>query len=373
MDEIKLLDLTRQYEIIKDEVIPVVLEIMESQRFVNGPVVERFEQNFADFCGAKYAVGCSSGTDALLMSLIALNIGCGDEVITTPFTFFATVEAIIRMGGTPVFVDIDQETFNIDTSQIEDVITDKTKAIIPVHLFGQYSNMGEVSRIAKEYDLKVIEDAAQAVGAEWNGERAGSMGDLGCFSFFPAKNLGAFGDGGMVTTDDEELYQKMLRTRQHGIDMKNPYHYDHIGGNFRLDALQAGILNIKLRYIEWWSRQRNENAQVYNSRLDKYLNSMTEGPLPPHKAPESYHVYNQYVIKSSRRDTLKRRLNMNNIGCNVYYPYPIHTQACISALGYKQGDFPVTEKACKEVLALPIYPELTNEELNRVVDVLENR
>ena len=373
MDEIKLLDLTRQYEIIKDEVIPVVLEIMESQRFVNGPVVERFEKNFAKFCGTNFAVGCSSGTDALIMSLVALGIGCGDEVITTPFTFFATVEAIIRMGGTPVFVDIDEKTFNINTSDIESVITDKTKAIIPVHLFGQCSNMDDINRIAKKYNLKVIEDAAQAVGAQWKDKRAGSMGDLGCFSFFPAKNLGAYGDGGMVTTNDEELYQKMLRTRQHGIDMKNPYHYDHIGGNFRLDALQAGILNVKLRYIEWWSRQRNENADLYNERLAKYQNSLADGPLAPYKSSEAYHVYNQYVIRTPKRDNLKRRLNMKNIGCNIYYPYPIHTQNCIAALGYAEGDFPNTERACKEVLALPIYPELTNKEINIVVDVLEGR
>ena len=373
MDEIKLLDLTRQYSIIKDEVVPVVLEILESQRFVNGPVVEKFEQNFADFCGTKYAVGCSSGTDALLMSLIALNIGCGDEVITTPFTFFATAEAVIRLGGTPVFVDIDEKTFNIDTSKIEAAITEKTKAIIPVHLFGQCSNMTEINRIAKKYNLKVMEDAAQAVAAEWETSRAGSMGDVGCFSFFPAKNLGAYGDGGMVTTNDEELYHKMLRTRQHGIDMKNPYHYDHIGGNFRLDALQAGILNIKLRYIEWWSRQRSDNADIYNSRLNKYNDSIIEGPTPPYKSPETYHVYNQYVIRSSKRDNLKQKLTMNKIGCNIYYPYPIHTQGCIAALGYKMGDFPNTEKACKEVLALPIYPELTEHELNRVIDVMENK
>jgi dTDP-4-amino-4,6-dideoxygalactose transaminase len=346
---------------------------MESQRFVNGPVLDKFEQQYAEFCGTKYAVGCSSGTDALIMSLIALNIGCGDEVITTPFTFFATAEAVIRMGGTPVFVDIDEKTFNIDTTKIEAAITEKTKAIIPVHLFGQCSNMTEINRIAKKYNLKVIEDAAQAVAAEWDGQRAGSMGDLGCFSFFPAKNLGAYGDGGMVTTNDQELYEKMLRTRQHGIDMKNPYHYDHIGGNFRLDALQAGILSVKLRYIEWWSRQRNENAQVYNSRLNKNLSGLYEGALPPYRSPEAYHVYNQYVVRSSKRDTLKRKLGIAKIGCNIYYPYPIHTQDCIAALGYKEGDFPVTEKACKEVLALPIYPELRDEEIYRVVNVLEGR
>ncbi len=371
MDEIKLLDLTRQHEIIKHEIKPVVESIIDSQRFVNGPVVQQFEENFANFCGTKFAVGCSSGTDALIMSLIALQIGCGDEVITTPFTFFATAEAIIRMGGTPVFVDIDEKTFNIDTSKIEEAITEKTKAIIPVHLFGQCSNMDEINRIAKKYNLKVIEDAAQAVAAEWKGKRAGSMGYTGCFSFFPAKNLGAYGDGGMVTTNSEELYQKMLRTRQHGIDMKNPYHYEHIGGNFRLDALQAGVLDVKLRYIEWWSRQRNENAQEYNSRLNKNLAPLAEGPTPPFVSSEGYHVFNQYVIRSSKRDNIRKRLNDSKIGCNVYYPYPIHTQGCISHFGYSEGDFPVTEKACKEVLALPIYPELTNEEIHRVVDVME--
>jgi len=369
MDEIKLLDLTRQYEIIKDEVVSVVMEIMESQRFVNGPIVQKFEENFAEFCGTKYAVGCSSGTDALLMSLIAMNIGCGDEVITVPFTFFATVESIIRVGGTPVFVDIDEETFNIDTSQIEDAITEKTKAIIPVHLFGQCSNMDEINRIAKKYDLKVIEDAAQAVGAEWKKQRAGSMGDVGCFSFFPAKNLGAFGDGGMVTTDDEELYRKMLCTRQHGIDMKKPYHYDHIGGNFRLDTLQAGVLHVKLRYIEWWARQRNENAQIYNSAFGTSFDFVKT----PVVSPDCYHVYNQYVIRSIKRETIKRKLDMANIGNNIYYPYPIHTQDCISSLGYKMGDFPVTEKACKEVLALPIYPELTNDEIYKVANVIMNK
>jgi dTDP-4-amino-4,6-dideoxygalactose transaminase len=373
MDEIKLLDLTRQYEIIKDEVVPVVMDIIESQSFVNGPVVDNFENAFAEFCGTKYAVGCSSGTDALLMSLIAMNIGCGDEVITVPFTFFATVEGIIRLGGTPVFVDIDEKTFNIDTTQIENAITEKTKAIIPVHLFGQCANMDEINRIAKKYNLKVIEDCAQAVGAEWNKQRAGSMGDAGCFSFFPAKNLGAFGDGGMVTTNDEELYHKMIRTRQHGIDMKNPYHYDHIGGNFRLDALQAGVLHVKLRYIESWARQRNNNAQIYNSCFQNKNNIFIDDLVVPHILPECYHVFNQYVIRSRKRDTLKRKLDIANIGCNIYYPYPIHTQECISAFGYKKGDFPITEKTCKEVLALPIYPELMNDEIHRVVDVIQGR
>ena len=373
MDEIKFLDLTRQYEIIKSEIVPAVLDVMESQKFVSGPIVQKFEERFAEFCGTKYAVGCSSGTDALIMSLMALNIGPGTEVITTPFTFFATVESIIRVGATPVFVDINEKTFNIDTSKIELVITDKTKAIIPVHLFGQCSDMTEINRIAQKHDLKVIEDAAQAVAAEWKQHRAGSMGDLGCFSFFPAKNLGAYGDGGIVTTNNEELYQKMLKTRQHGIDMKNPYNSEHIGGNFRLDATQAAVLNIKLRYIEWWTRQRNENAQKYNFRLNKYLSPLADGPVPPHINPDGYHVFNQYVIRSKKRDTIKRKLSMANIGHNIYYPYPIHTQDCIQGLGYKKGDFPICEKACDEVLALPIYPELTDTEIYRVVDVMEGR
>ena len=374
MDEIKLLDLTRQYETIKDEVVPVVLEIMESQSFVSGPVVENFENRFAEFCGTKFAVGCSSGTDALIMALTALNIGCEDEVITTPFTFFATVESIVRVGAKPVFVDVDYETFNIDTSKIEEAITEKTKAIIPVHLFGQCVNMDEINRIAKQHDLKIIEDAAQAVGAEWKKQRAGSMGDLGCFSFFPAKNLGAYGDGGMVTTDNQELYEKMTKTRQHGIDMKNPYNSEHIGGNFRLDALQAGILNVKLKYIESWSQQRLENANKYNSRFNKYrLNQDYDGPIPPHISPEGSHVFNQYVIKSHKRDIFKRKLDAAGIGHNIYYPYPIHTQDCMRPLGYKEGDFPICEKLCKQVLALPVYPELTDNEISRVADILEEK
>ena len=362
---VKLLDLTRQYEYLKDEILPVVEDIFETQRFVNGPVVQEFERNFAEYCGTKFAVGCSSGTDALIMSLIALDIGPGDEVITVPFTFFATVEAIIRRGATPVFVDICEKTFNIDVSRVEDAITDKTKAIIPVHLFGQCANMDAILDIANRYDLDIIEDAAQAVGATWNSRRAGSMGTLGCFSFFPAKNLGGFGDGGMVTTNDEALYSKMLRTRQHGIDMSNPYHYDHIGGNFRLDALQAGILNVKLKYIDEWSERRANNASYYNEHFNEFSDIVT-----PHNLAECRHVYNQYVIRVKDRDSVRQLLTERGIGCAVYYPYPIHTQPCVSNLGYAQGDFPVTEKVCKEVLALPIYPDLKQEELSYITKEL---
>ena len=361
---VPLLDLTRQYCQIKDEVKPVVDSIMESQRFVNGPIVREFEQNFAKFCGTNFAIGCSSGTDALLMSLTALDIGCEHEVITVPFTFFATVEVIIRRGASPVFVDIDKDCFTMNVEQIEAAITKKTKAIIPVHLFGQCANMDEIKKIAKKYNLLVIEDSAQAVGSTWEQSRAGSMGDVGCFSFFPSKNLGAFGDGGMVTTNSEALYEKMLRTRQHGIDMKNPYYYDHLGGNFRLDALQAGVLNVKLKYIEEWQAKRRKNAEYYNQHINN------NNIIKPFSDSRSYHVYNQYVIRTENRDELKKQLISNNIGCSIYYPYPIHLQPCISMLNYHLGDFPVTEKACEQVLALPIFPELTIAELDMVIEVI---
>jgi dTDP-4-amino-4,6-dideoxygalactose transaminase len=293
------------------------------------------------------------------MSLIALGVTCGDEVITTPFTFFATVESIIRVGATPVFVDIDENTFNMNTKHLEDVVTEKTKAIMPVHLFGQCCNMDDILEFAKKYDLFIIEDSAQAIGAKWNGVLAGSIGTVGCFSFFPSKNLGGFGDGGIVTTNDEELYNKMLRTRQHGIDTKNPYHCEHIGGNFRLDALQAGILNVKLKHIDEWQEARRVNAKYYNERLN--------GIVTPMESKEAYHVYNQYTIRSDRRDELRKELKESGIGCNVYYPYPIHLQKCISWLKYAEGDLPVCEAMCDEVLALPIFPELTRQEQEYVI------
>jgi len=245
-------------------------------------LVEQFEKNFANFCGTKFAVGCSSGTDALLMSLMCLEIGPGDEVITTPFTFISTVETIIRVGATPVFVDIDEQTCNMDTSALDQVVTENTKAIIPVHIFGQCSNMAEVSSVAKKHNLYVIEDSAQAIGSKWGGKLAGSWGAVGCFSFFPSKNLGAFGDGGIVTTNDEKIYEKMKRMRQHGIDSQNPYFYEHIGGNFRLDALQAGVLDIKLRHLEDWQNKRRENASFYNKNL--------KGCILPQEHDKAFHA-----------------------------------------------------------------------------------
>ena len=360
--EVKLLDLTRQYKTIKKEISPVVNLIIESQQFINGSVVSRFERNFADYCGAKYAVGVSSGTDALLISLMSLGVGPGDEVITTPFTFFATVEVIIRVGATPVFVDIEKDTFNINTDLIESAITDKTKAIIPVHLFGQCANMTKINELAEKYDILVIEDAAQAVGSDWKGQKAGSMGTTGCFSFFPSKNLGGFGDGGMVTTNDEELYEKLIRNRQHGISSVKKYQYESIGGNFRLDALQAGILDIKLKYIEKWTKMRQKNALFYEKNL--------KNVVKPVKLDESGHVYNQYTIKSKNRDLLLKNLQKQQIGCAIYYPNPIHLLKHLKHYGYKKGNLPVCEKTCNEVLSIPIYPELTKKELKRVVEAI---
>lgn len=361
--EIKLLDLQRQYKKIKHKIEPLVKSVMESQVFINGPLVKEFEEKFAQFCGAKYAVGCSSGTDALLMSLMAYGLGPGDEIITTPFTFFATVEVILRVGATPVFVDIDEKTFNIDTSKVEACVTEKTKAIMPVHIFGQCCNMDDIMAIATKHDLKVIEDAAQAVGATWNNKRTGSMADAGCFSFFPSKNLGGFGDGGIVTTGTKELYNKLLTMRQHGIEAGKPYFHSCIGGNFRLDALQAAVLTIKLDHIEEWQAMRRENAAFYDSYLTKVVT--------PLRAPNAYHVFNQYVIKSSQRNKLKEKMDEKKVGTAIYYPYPIHLQPCVAKLGYTRGDLPVCEKVCEEVLALPIYPELARWEQKKIISLVE--
>ena len=362
--EVKLLDLTRQYRSIKDEILPMVQAIIESQQFINGPIVKKFEENYAEFCGTKFAVGCSSGTDALLLSLMTMEVGPGDEVITTPFTFFSTVEVVIRVGATPVFVDIDEKTFNIDTNKLEGAITEKTRAIIPVHLFGQCSNMTRINETAKKYNLSVLEDAAQSVGSSWDRRKAGSMGDVGCFSFFPSKNLGGFGDGGMVTTDNEELYEKLIRNRQHGISSVEKYQYESIGGNFRLDALQAGVLGIKLKYIEKWTKMRQKNAFFYQKTL--------KNVEKPHKLQESDHVYSQYVIKSKNRDLLIKKLKENNIGHAVYYPRPIHLLGHLKHYGYKEGDLPISEKVCNEVLAIPIYPELLEKELLYITDIINS-
>ena len=377
--KVPLLDLKKQYDSIRDEIVPAALEVFETQYFIGGPNVEDFERKIADYCGSRYAVGVSSGSDALILSLMVAGIGYGDLVITTPFTFFATAGAIARVGAQPFFVDIDEQTYNLDTDKLGELISglntdrrSRLKAIIPVHLYGQCANMEPILAVAKEHGLLVIEDAAQAIGAEYRFsdgtvKRAGTMGDYGCFSFYPTKNLGAFGEGGLVTCNDEALDKKLRIYRNHG-DVKRYYH-DFIGGNFRLDALQAAILIIKLKYIDKWSDERIYNAASYKTLFEEKI--VNEIVLPVKK--EERHIYHQYVINAGeQRDSLKEYLLENGIGCEVYYPVPLHEQKCFSYLGYKSGDFPVSENASKTSLAIPVYPELTEEEQVYIVDIIGN-
>lgn len=362
--KIPLLDLNAQYETIKDEVKSKLLEIFDSKWFINGPEVEALEKNIADYCNAKYAVGVSSGSDALIVSLMALEIGQDDEVITTPFSFFATAGSISRVGAKPVFCDIDPNTFNIDATQIESKITSKTKAIMPVHLFGQCADMDTILDIAEKHNLYVIEDAAQAIGSSYISKKglkkAGTFGDVGCFSFFPSKNLGACGDGGVVTTNDEELYKKIKSLRNHG-EVKR-YHHQYVGGNFRLDAIQAAVLNIKLQHLDKQHEGRKENAVYYNEKLTTLANK----PIIHEKCNT---IYNQYTLKVKNRDEFQNYLNEFTIGNNIYYPIPLHLQECFQDLNYKEGDFPNAEKAAKEVISLPIYSELSKDQLDYVIDV----
>ncbi len=353
-------DLKRQYRNLSSELLPILEEVMAKGQFILGENVELLEKELADYCGTKYAVGVASGTDALLLSLEALGIGEGDEVITTPFTFFATSEVISLLKAKPVFVDIDSKTFNIDPDKIEDAITTKTKAVIPVHLFGQMAEMDDIKYLAEKYDLYIIEDACQAIGAGYKGRRAGSIGDTGCFSFFPTKNLGAFGDGGLITTNDEKLYEKIKLLRVHGSRKK--YYHELIGHNSRLDEIQAAILRVKLKYLDNWIERRIEIAKIYSEGL-KDLDVTV-----PEVKPYLRHVYHQYVIRTKLRDELQEYLSNKGIGTAIYYPLPLHLQECYKDLGYREGDLPEAEKASKEVLALPMWPELTNEEVNYIVE-----
>ncbi len=365
--KIPLLDLNAQYEGIEDDIFAAFKDVFKSKQFIMGPKVVELEEKIAAYCQSKYAIGVSSGTDALVLALMALGIKQGDEVITTPFTFFSTAGSISRLGAKPVFVDIDPVTFNIDTSLIEAKITDNTKAIIPVHLFGQMADMDPIMAIAKKYNLAVVEDGAQAIGSEYKGKRAGSVGDLGCFSFFPSKNLGACGDGGIVTTNDEELAEKCRVMRVHGSKPK--YHHHVVGGNFRLDPLQAAILLVKLPYLEGQHEGRIKNAQFYNEQLNSnFITPVIGDDL----GNNSRMIYNQYTFRVQNRTELQAYLKDFTIGNMVYYPVPLHLQKCFEDLGYKDGDCPESEKAAKEVLSIPIYPELTNEQLHYVVDVLNS-
>ncbi len=363
MMTVPLLDLRLQFKAIEDEIRSAIDEVLRTQRFILGPVVSEFEKEIAGYCGAKYAVGVSSGTDALLVSLMALGIGPGDEVITTPYTFFSTVGCISRVGARPVFVDIDPRTFNIDAEGIERAITPGvTKAIIPVHLFGQCAEMDTILELAQQHNLKVIEDAAQAIGAKYKGRNAGAMGDLGCFSFFPSKNLGGFGDGGMVVSNDPQLAERIALLRAHGSKPK--YFHSMIGGNFRLDAIQAAVLRVKLPHLETWTEMRRQNAALYG----QLLGAIPGGVQTPHIEPHNYSIFNQYVIRVGRRDELMSFLKENGVGCGIYYPLPLHLQKCYEHLGYRKGDFPQAEKAAAESLTIPVFPELTEEQLRYVAD-----
>ncbi len=361
--KVPLLDIPLSYKEVLADVEKNINAVIESGYFILGPVVEELEQKIVTYCEAKYAVGVSSGTDALLISLMAAGIKEDDEVITTPFTFFATAGSISRLGAKPVFVDIEPDTFNIDTKQIEENITRKTRAILPVHLYGQCVDMDPVLDLAQKYNLVVIEDAAQAIGSEYKGRRAGSMGDYGCFSFFPTKNLGGFGDGGMVTMNSEELYEQVKILRVHGSHPK--YYHKMIGGNFRLDAIQAAVVLAKLKYLDKWTEKRRANAQTY-TRLFKEMGMTDSLTLPSEVIP--HHVYNQYVIRvKDKRDELRSFLGENNISTEIYYPLPLHLQDCYLSLGYKKGNLPESEKAADETIALPIFPELTTDQLEYVV------
>ncbi len=372
--KIPLLDLKGQYKTIKEEILRVTNEIFESQYFILGPHVENLEKDIAGYCFSKHALGVSSGTDALLISLMVADIGAKDLVLTTPYTFFATAGSIVRTGALPVFVDIDPDTYNISPAEIEKKIgsmTDeelsKLKGIIPVHLYGQCADMDPIIETARKYDLVIIEDAAQAIGAEYKSRRAGSMGDFGCFSFFPSKNLGAFGDGGVVTTDSDDRYEKLYKLRNHGSHPK--YYHKMVGGNFRLDALQAAIVSVKLKHLDNWTKARQENARKYRE-LFKDAGLDTAVKLPVEK--ENRHIYNQFVISvPERRDELCRFISDAGIGHDVYYPVPLHLQECFSYLNYKEGDCPVAENAAKHTLALPIYPELSDRQQEYIVDKIK--
>jgi len=369
--KVPLLDLEAQYESIREEVLRVTAEVYESQQFILGTRVENLEKAIARYCAVPYAVGASSGTDALLMSLMAAGIGPGDSVITTPYTFFATAGVISRCGARPVFADIEPDTYNLSPEATSRCIgamarrdRESLKGILPVHLFGQCADMDSLRRVAKDHSLTVIEDAAQAIGATFAGRPAGSMGDFGCFSFYPSKNLGAFGDGGMVTTGTRERYEKLRVLRDHGQCPK--YTYRMIGGNFRLDALQAAIVSVKFRYLDRWTRTRERKAVTYRSL---FADAGLAGRmiLPCNRATR--HVYNYFVIQvPERRDELRAALQAAGIGTDVYYPVPLHLQKCFSSLGYRRGDFPVAEHAAQHTLSLPIYPELTDEKQAYVVD-----
>lgn len=372
--KVSVLDLKAQYSLLKEELDQAIAKVLDSGQFVMGPEVEELETRIARFCGTKFAVAVASGTDALYLALRAIGVGQGDEVITTPFTFGATAEAISHTGATPVFVDIDPRTFNLDASKVESAVTSKTRALLPVHLYGQVAEMDPLCEIARKHRLAIVEDAAQAIGATYDpgskagndgqslsrGKRAGNLGDLGCFSFYPTKNLGAYGDAGIVTTNDETLKERLKALRAHGS--KKKYYYDYVGVNSRLDTLQAAILLVKLKHLESWNQTRRKWAALYGELLKGSEVNI------PYEAPYAGHVYHQYTIRIQQRDELAELLKSRSIGSMIFYPLCLHLQQVYRPLGLGKGDFPEAEKAQREVLSLPMYPELTEEAVRYVAE-----
>lgn len=383
--KVPLLDLKAQYKTIKKEIDEALIGVAESQSCILGPDVANLEKNLCSYLDSKYSVGVSSGTDALLIALMAIDIKPDDEVIIPTYSFFATAGVVSRLNAKPVFIDSDPVTFNLDPAGLKKLITKKTKAIVPVHLYGQSCDMDGIMEVAKEYGLKVIEDAAQSIGTQYkDGRKAGNIGDIGCFSFYPSKNLGCFGDGGLVTTNSEELAEKLRILRVHGGKPK--YYHKIIGGNFRLDAIQAAVLNVKLPHLDSWTKKRQENADLYTKyfieaglseetgriKYDEKNKVLLPKPVYREYNLKYYHIYNQYVIRAGKRDELRKNLTENEIGTEVYYPVPFHMQECFSYLGYKAGQFPVSEWCAKDSIALPIYPEITNEQIEFTVRTIKN-
>jgi dTDP-4-amino-4,6-dideoxygalactose transaminase len=362
---IPLLDLIGQYHAMREDLLDAVTQVLDSQQLINGEAVAAFEHQVANYCECAHAVGVSSGTDALLAGLLALGVGRGDEVIVPAFTFFATAGSVARAGATPIFADIEPATFNLDPEAVAAAVTQRTKAIMPAHLFGQTADMTRLTDIARRHSLFLIEDAAQALGATHRGQQAGTIGECGCFSFFPSKNLGGAGDAGMVVTDDADLADRLRSLRNHGATAR--YYHEWVGGNFRLDTIQAAYLSAKLPYLNGWAQRRRQHAAQYEAHLHDLDGVTTPGVLAGNES-----VSNQYVIRAAQRDALQQHLKAHNIGSAVYYPKGLHEQPCFADLGYKRGDLPITEQACEQVLALPVFPELTEAQTDRVCDTIRD-
>jgi dTDP-4-amino-4,6-dideoxygalactose transaminase len=360
---IPILDLKAQYASIRNEIQAAVNSVLENQHFILGPEVKALEKEIAEYCGTKYAVGVASGTDALILGLKACGIGPGDEVIVPSFSFIATADAVSLLGGTPVFADVQPDTYNIDPTKVEALITPRTKAIIPVHLYGQAADMDPLLALARKHNLKVLEDTAQAIGATYKGRRVAGLGDIGCISFFPSKNLGGYGDGGMVVTNSEEIYRHLVSLRAHGSIKK--YFSEEQGWNSRLDELQAGILRVKLRYLDEWSSKRRKVAEAY----DRLLRGMSE-VITPARNGFGDHVFHQYTVRVPHRDAIQKQLAALGVTTMVYYPTPMHLQPIYESLGHREGDLPVTEEACQQVLSLPMFPELQPDQIEYVVQML---